>query len=50
MTFDDVVYIIPYYQQDVQAYRKDRFQGWLTDVPKVALEDFSQLMIVEPVQ
>jgi peptide/nickel transport system substrate-binding protein len=48
--FDDVVYIIPYYQQDVQAYRKDRFQGWLTDVPKVALEDFSQLMIVEPVQ
>ncbi|GIK41480.1 MAG: peptide ABC transporter substrate-binding protein [Chloroflexota bacterium] len=50
MTFEDVVYIIPYYQQDVQAYRKDRFQGWMTDVPKVALEDFSQLMIVQPVQ
>ncbi len=48
--FDDVVYVIPFYQQEVQAYRKDRFQGWITGVPKVALEDFSQLMIVQPVQ
>jgi peptide/nickel transport system substrate-binding protein len=48
--FDDVVYIIPYYQQDVQAYRKDRFTGWIDDTPKVALEDPSSLTVIQPVQ
>lgn len=46
----DVVYIIPYYAQAVQAYRTDRFTGWLTDAPKVALEDPTSLTVVEPVQ
>ncbi|HXW00297.1 MAG TPA: ABC transporter substrate-binding protein, partial [Anaerolineae bacterium] len=50
ITFDDVVYIIPYYQQDVQAYRKDRFTGWIDNQPKVALEDPSSLTIIQPVQ
>ena len=47
---DDVVYIIPYYAQTVQAYRTDRFTGWLTDAGKVALEDPSSLLVIEPVQ
>jgi peptide/nickel transport system substrate-binding protein len=45
---DDVVYIIPYYAQEVQAYRTDRFAGWLTDAGKVALEDPSSLLVIEP--
>lgn len=47
---DDVVYIIPYYAQEVQAYRADRFTGWILDKPKVALEDVSSLAVVEPVR
>ncbi|NWG18750.1 MAG: ABC transporter substrate-binding protein [Chloroflexi bacterium] len=27
----DVPYIIPYYPQNVEAYRSDRFQGWLIE-------------------
>ncbi len=49
MTFDDVVYIIPYYQQAVQAYRNDHFKGWVTE-PTVVLEDPTSLMAIEPVQ
>jgi peptide/nickel transport system substrate-binding protein len=47
---DDVVYIIPYYSQAVQAYRKDRFTGWLTDQPKVELSDVTSLFVVSPVE
>lgn len=46
---DDVVYIIPFYEQTVQAYRADRFKGWLTK-GRIALEDVSSLAIVEPVK
>lgn len=49
IVFEDVVYIIPYYAQTVQAYRTDRFSGWLTDAGKVALEDPSSLLVIEPV-
>lgn len=49
IVFDDIVYIIPYYAQTVQAYRTDRFSGWLTDAGKVALEDPSSLLVIEPV-
>jgi peptide/nickel transport system substrate-binding protein len=45
----DVVYVIPYYEQAVQAYRTDRFTGWLDGGPKVALEDVSSLRVIEPV-
>lgn len=46
----DVVYIIPYYQQAVQAYRSDRFMGWRTDAKRVALEDLTSLGVIEPVR
>jgi peptide/nickel transport system substrate-binding protein len=45
----DLPYIIPYYDQAVQAYRSDRFKGWLTDEGKIALEDVSSLLVIEPV-
>jgi hypothetical protein len=47
---DDVVYIIPYYDQAVQAYRTDRFTGWLSDAPRVELENPTSLTVVRPVQ
>jgi peptide/nickel transport system substrate-binding protein len=47
---DDVVYIIPYYAQSVQAYRKDRFTGWITNMPKVELSDVTSLVVVSPVE
>lgn len=45
----DVAYIIPYYAQETQAFRTDRFKGWITDRGKIALEDPSSLTIIEPV-
>ncbi|MCB9135397.1 MAG: ABC transporter substrate-binding protein [Anaerolineales bacterium] len=50
IVFDDVVYIIPYYEQSVQAYRTDRFTGWKTDGAKLDLSDISSLIAVEPVK
>ena len=50
IAFDDVVYIIPYYEQAIQAYRVDRFSGWLISFPKVELSDTSSLVVVEAVK
>lgn len=50
IVLDDVVYIIPYYQQQVQAYRTDRFAGWIIDQPKLAIEDVTSLQVITPVQ
>jgi peptide/nickel transport system substrate-binding protein len=50
IAFDDVVYIIPYYAQAIQAYRVDRFTGWITDKAKVELPDVSSLVVIEPVK
>ncbi len=47
---DDVVYIIPSYDLQVQAYRTDTFTGWITDQPKLALDDVSSLLAIEPVK
>jgi peptide/nickel transport system substrate-binding protein len=47
---NDVVYIIPYYDPNIQAYRTDRFTGWITDQPKVELADTTSLVVIEPVQ
>ena len=47
---DDVVYIIPFYSANVQAFRNDRFQGWITDAGKVELSDITSLSVVEAVQ
>jgi peptide/nickel transport system substrate-binding protein len=46
----DVVYIVPYYAQEVQAYRTDRFTGWITDQPKVTLQDVTSLTVIEPAE
>lgn len=45
----DVAYIVPYYAQATQAFRTDRFRGWITDQPTVALEDPTSLTVIEPV-
>jgi peptide/nickel transport system substrate-binding protein len=50
IVFNDVVYIIPYYEQNVQAFRKDRFTGFILDQPKVELSDVTSLVRVEPVR
>lgn len=50
IVFDDVVYIIPYYAQAIQAFRTDRFTGWVTDAGKVELSDVSSLINIEPVK
>ena len=50
IAFDDVVYIIPYYEQAIQAYRVDRFTDWIVDKPKVELSDVSSLLVIEPVR
>jgi peptide/nickel transport system substrate-binding protein len=47
---DDVVYIIPYYELNRQAYRTDRFQGWLDSAGKLELSDITSLIVIEPVQ
>jgi peptide/nickel transport system substrate-binding protein len=47
---DEVVYIIPFNYQQVQAYRTDRFKGWLDSETKLALEDVTSLMVIEPVK
>jgi peptide/nickel transport system substrate-binding protein len=49
IVFDDIVYLIPFYEVSVQAYRTDRFTGWITDQAKLALEDLSSLLVIEPV-
>jgi peptide/nickel transport system substrate-binding protein len=47
----DVVYIIPYYKQTVQAYRTDRFQGWVNEDGAVLyLPDRTSLMAITPVK
>jgi peptide/nickel transport system substrate-binding protein len=47
---DDVVYIIPFYAQQVQAYRTDRFTGWLAGQAKLELSDVTSLVLIEPVK
>jgi peptide/nickel transport system substrate-binding protein len=44
----DVVYIIPFYQRSVQAYRADTFRGWLTDSGNLDLSARSSLTVITP--
>jgi peptide/nickel transport system substrate-binding protein len=46
---NDVVYIIPFYQRAIQAYRTDTFRGWLIDSGNLDLDAPSSLGIVEPI-
>ncbi|MFN8496076.1 MAG: ABC transporter substrate-binding protein [Caldilineaceae bacterium] len=50
MVHKDVVYVIPYYPDTVEAYRADRFQGWITDKPTLELENPQNLVTIEPVK
>jgi peptide/nickel transport system substrate-binding protein len=47
---EDLPYIIPFYTLAVQAYRTDRFTGWLTDGDKLCLYDTTSLIVIEPVK
>ncbi|MDH4334566.1 MAG: ABC transporter substrate-binding protein [Chloroflexota bacterium] len=47
---DDVVYMIPYYASSTQAYRSDRFTGWVTGPTTIGLEDPSSLGVISKVQ
>lgn len=47
---EDAVYIIPYYEMQVQALRTDRFSGWILDQPKLDLSDVSSLVNITPVK
>jgi peptide/nickel transport system substrate-binding protein len=50
ITHEDVVYIIPYYEENIQAYRNDRFTGWITDQAKIELTDVTSLVQIEPIK
>ncbi len=47
---EDVVYIIPFYQKAVQAYRTDTFRGWPTDSGNLDLSSRSSLSAIEPLE
>ena len=47
---DDMVYLIPFYEKQLQAYRTDRFSGWWEGQVSWGLEDPSSLTVVRPVQ
>jgi peptide/nickel transport system substrate-binding protein len=47
---DDMVYLIPFYEKQLQAYRTDRFSGWWEGAVSWGLEDPSSLTVVRPVQ
>ncbi|NJN43584.1 MAG: ABC transporter substrate-binding protein [Anaerolineae bacterium] len=50
IVFEDVVFLVPFYPNAVQAYRTDRFTGWVTDENRISLEDISSLLLIEPVK
>ena len=47
---DDVPYIIPYYDQSVQAFRTDTFTGWVTGDRTPGLQDVSSLAVIRPAE
>jgi peptide/nickel transport system substrate-binding protein len=50
LVHDDVVYIVPFYQKAVQAYRTDTFHGWLTNSGNLDLDTASSLGIIQPIE
>jgi len=50
MLIDDVPYIIPYYSQEIEAWRTDTFTGWVADDPTLSLEDPSSLSALRPAE
>ena len=49
IVLEDVVYIVPYYAQFAQAYRTDRFTGWI-ETPTLTLQEQRSLVNVVPVK
>lgn len=47
---DDVPYIIPYYQKEIEVWRTDTFTGWLADDPTLGLDDPSSLIVIRPAE
>lgn len=50
MLLDDVVYLVPYYQKHLEAYRTDSFAGWYEGPQSFGLDDPTSLLFVHPVQ
>jgi peptide/nickel transport system substrate-binding protein len=54
LMLDDLPYIIPYYQDEVQAFRNDRFSGWPLPAEGsgdiLYLQDPLSLTVISPVQ
>lgn len=46
----DVVYIIPYYDVQIQAYRTDKYTGWRTGDATLSLERLSNLTSLKPIR
>jgi len=46
--WEDLPYIIPYCALSSEAYRNDRFVGWVDTATKLALEDPSSLNVIRP--
>ena len=46
--WEDLPYIIPYCAKASEAYRNDRFTGWMTSGTKLSLEDPSSLNVIRP--
>ena len=47
---EDLPYIIPYYQQSIEAWRTDKFVGWPEDDPTLGFEDPSGLIALRPAE
>jgi len=46
---DAITYIIPFYPKVLQAYRTDRFSGWVTNTPRLGIETPRSLFALTPV-
>ncbi|MEJ5224252.1 MAG: ABC transporter substrate-binding protein [Anaerolineales bacterium] len=46
----DVVYIIPYYDVQIQAFRTDKYTGWRTNDPLLSLERLANLTSLKPIR
>ena len=47
---DDAVYLIPYYQGNIEAVRTDTFTGWFEGEATFGLGDPTSLKYVHPVE
>ena len=50
IVLDEMLYLIPYYAQNVQAYRTDTFTGWYDAEATFSLADPTSLVFVHPVE